>query len=148
MNKGEILVDDFKPIIKKAIQQLINEKIGEKLQNVLKNEEQIVPTKKVQSIKIKFSKEKKESLMIIKELIKDCIEEKRISTKDNESIFEIDIENNSQKWICKINFDESSIYINLPTKEKEYMKRKIRELSDIYFYKNHLCEVVNKLKRG
>ena len=133
--------------------QLINEKTSERLQSALKNEE-VQPTQHRKqekaeknnnpSIKVVLSKEKIESFFIVKSLIYEFLNNHNLTHKENDSIFEINIDEISEKWICKLNFEEGIIYMNLPSNDKEYMKRKIQTPDDIYFYKNQLCEIVQK----
>ena len=150
--KTQRVIDDFTPIVKKAINSLINDKTSERLQSALKeneissNSHKKSESKNVIKVDETFSKEQIECFFIIKSLVYDCLKNRNLTYKNDKSIFEIMLDDNDKKWICKLNLEEGIIYLNLPSNDKEYTKRKIQSPEDIYFYKNQMCEITQKME--
>ena len=147
--KTQRVIDDFKPIVKNAVVQLINDKTSERLQSALKNNDAVPSPRKKQNVKTESPKDEKSLLLnekmeifyIIKSLVYDSLDKHKLTYKDNESLFEIMLDGNNNKWICRLNLEEGIIYMNLPSSDKSYTKRKMKSPEDIYFYKNQMCEI-------
>lgn len=156
--KTQKVIDDFRPIVKKALGQLINEKINERLQSVLDDENIMITAPAKSAVKSNRNKstetvpssvptitnEKTESYLIIKAILFESLNGRQLNYKDGE-LFEIYIGDNVSNWICRIDFNMRRIYINVPSAEKEFMKRQFRDVQDFYFYQNILCNAVTLL---
>ena len=96
--KTQKIIEDFKPIVKKAFDELINEKIGARLQSVLDGEKLAVSenTKKVDSVT-------PEGYLIVKALIFDCLNGREMNFRNGE-LLEIFLGDNPNDWICCIDF--------------------------------------------
>lgn len=136
--KTQRVIDDFRPLVKKAFSQLIIEKTNERLQNAISNETEVVTPKNKNSktSKVENSKAEKEnstsidknleSFFIVKSIIFDLLCGKALSYENSGEIFVIFIDNSPEKWICKINFAEGRIFINFSSNDKEFSSRQIR----------------------
>ena len=151
--KTQRVIDDFTPIVKKAINSLINDKTSERLQIALKENENPSNSHKKSESKTAatkttgtFSTKEMESYYIVKSLVYDCLQNHHLTYKNDNTNFEITLDDNAAKWICRLNFEEEIIYLNLPSSDKEYTKRKIQSPEDIYFYKNQMCEITQKIE--
>lgn len=147
--KTQRVIDDFRPLVKKAFTQLITEKTNERLQNALSNNEEVSKNKNSKTSKVEKTNSAEldknfESFLIVKSIIFDCLNGKILSYEKIEKNVVIFIDNSAEKWICKINFDEGRIYINFSSGDKEIISRQIRSGEDIYFYKHILCQAVKK----
>lgn len=149
--KTQRVIDDFKPLVKKAFSQLITEKTNERLQNAIAKDEEIEVISKKNSKVTKSEKTNSaefdknfESFLIVKSIVFDCLNGKILSYEKIEKNVVIFVDNSAEKWICKINFDEGRVYINNPSGDKEITSRQIRSCEDIYFYKHILCQAVKK----
>lgn len=156
--KTQKVIDDFRPIVKRALGQLINEKINERLQSVLDDENITITAPAKPVVKSNRNKsaesmpptpaitnEKTESYLIIKAILFEALKGRQLNYKDNE-LFEIYIGDDVSNWICRIDFKMSRIYINVPSAEKEFVKRQFRDVQDFYFYQNILCNAVTLSK--
>ena len=132
--KTQKIIEDFKPIVKKAFDELINEKIGARLQSVLDGEKLAVSenTKKVDSVT-------PEGYLIVKALIFDCLNGREMNFRNGE-LLEIFLGDNPNDWICRIDFLNNRLYVNVASGDKDFTKRQIRSVQDIYLYKNLLCK--------
>ena len=149
--KTQKVIDDFRPIVKKAFGQLINDKIGERLQSILdgeksstssnqKNENRRAPKENTKAESVtQIPAAIPEGYSIVKSIIFEYLNGKELGFNDGESL-EIFLKDNPKAWICRINLTEGRLYINTVLGDKNFVKRQIRSLQDIYFYKNLLCQ--------
>lgn len=145
--KTQRVIEDFRPLVKNAFTQIINDKANEKLKSAMTTEEvETVPKaneapKPVEQENKSPSIERLESFFTVKALIHDSLSEQALTYEDSENQLEILL---NGKWFCRINYDEMSVYINLKSGDKDGIRRKIRSLEDIHFYKNLLCQAVQR----
>lgn len=145
--KTQKVIDDLRPIVKKAFGELINEKISERLQTVLDNEKLSEAETKTEKVKNKNDVEvvpppltsTPEGYLIVKALIFDLLNGREINFKEGETL-EIFLQENPAEWICRIDIANGRLYINVPSGDKEFSKRQIRSVQDIYMYKNILSQ--------
>ena len=149
--KTQRVIEDFRPLVKRAFIQLINDKVSEKIKTALDSEmvaaeskqATIVPTEKVNDTV--QSTEKLEGFLIVKALVYECLNGHKITCKDNATISEVLIDDVPEKWVCRIDYAEKKLYINIQSGDKEFLKRQIRSAEDIYFYREQLCRVVQSI---
>lgn len=148
--KTQRVVEDFRPLVIRAFSQLINDKANERLQTVLDTEMASVnlppqPAVVVESsAEVKASSETPEIFYIVKVLVHECLSDHNLTHKGDDAHLEVFLDDKPEKWICRIDCAENYLYINLPSADKEYLRRKIRSADDIYFYKELLCQAVQK----
>ena len=148
--KTQKVIEDFRPLVQKAFNQLINDKANEKLKTALDSEMAVAGMQQTSSAPIETpsmpvtsaNNEKLEGFLIIKTLVHDCLDNHELKYKENESLLEVFIDGNSEKWLCRIDYSENKFYINLQSGDKEFIKRQIRSTEDIYFYREQLCRAV------
>lgn len=150
--KTQRIIDDFRPIVKRAFTHLLNEKVNERLQTAINAGDTLAEEKPEDSVtqhpaEENWSNEFLEGFFVIKSLIYYCAGDCVITRNTNGDELEITLENDKTKWICRLNFKEKIFYMNRPSNGKEYTKRQIRSLDDIYPYKNQLCEIVQKFSQ-
>lgn len=144
--KTQRVIEDFRPLVKRAFTQMINDKVSEKIKTTLDSEmvaSEIQQPKTAPSVvDVKPNTEKLEGFLVIKSLVHDCLNNHALNYKNDESLLEVFLDDNSEKWICRVNYTENRIYINLQSGDKEFLKRQIRTIEDIYFYREQLCRAV------
>lgn len=147
--KTQRVIDDFRPLVKRAFIQLINNRVSDKIKTTLDSEMVASESKSVMveppvnpPMQTPPDTEKLESFFVVKALVHECLNGKTITCKDTESISEIFIDDAPEKWICKIDYSEKKLYINIQSGDKEFLKRQIRSAEDIYFYRAQLCRAV------
>lgn len=152
--KTQNVVEKFKEVTKKSLNQFISELMNERIKSALetskssdqpKTEESIEP-EEVEKIpqKINTTIQELESFFILKSILKEIIPPNRITYKDTESYFGILLDNNTWKWICRLYINESQSYIIIPDENKKGIKYTLTSLDDIYNYKDKLCETVKR----
>ena len=146
------VVDSFRPIVKKAFAQFVNELINDRLKNALETEkienekpeaEEDVPsaasdTAEGATTKIVTTQEELESYFIIKSIIYPVLGEHDISYKDTQSYFNILLDNNTRKWICRLYLSEKRKMFVTPDDEKYSLE----SVNDLYKYREQIETVV------
>lgn len=148
-------IEEFEPIIKKGFKQFINELVNDKLNAALKTTNsdiessipevavtpETVTTEKVE-LEIVTTEEELEGYITVRILLQDTIEAERVYYRDNKSYFNILLDDNIRKWICRLGFNTSNKYIQFNDEERSTVN--IEKVSEIMNYKEKLIEVVKK----
>lgn len=142
--------DEFSDITKKALKQFINDKINERLKIA-----QIPPTEppkpsegiattpaEPETPKIVTTPEEWEGFYIIKTILREIIDAKRVSMRDTISYCGILLDDNNRQPICRLYFNEPQKYIGFFDEMKKEEKIPINELDDIYKYGDRFKRVV------
>lgn len=154
--KTKNILEKFEPIIKKAFKQFINELVNDKLNAALKTtnidddgktekiqkNEQNGEEKKISQPEIVTTEEELEGYITIKILLREYINEERIYYRDNRSYFNILLDDNIRKWICRLGFNSSNKYIQFNDEDRTTYP--VEKVSDIIRFKDKLVDVVNK----
>lgn len=150
------VLDKFKPILKKALNNYITELMNDKIKNALgsqdvadKNEEStdVVSDNKSTSErvhKIVTTEEELEAYFIVKNLLKDIVDMNDITYKDNERYMTILYKNKSTKWICRFYFNNANKYITISDNNKKEQRFDIKDVYDIQNLKDDLTSSVSK----
>lgn len=151
--KTQNVIDSFRGVVRKSVNQFINEKVNDKLQAALNNSNNEVASAKADTngaekkhetseASIVTTEEEIEGYVHVKMILKDVIDPERIHYRDNLSYFNILVDNNIRKWICRLGLNTSSKWIQLNDENKSNYK--ISSLQDIYLYKEEIIEVASK----
>jgi len=151
----QAILDKFLPITRKAFIQFINDLLNEKLKSVIsddiKNEIIIEETKNNDlddsKTKIITTEEELESFYTIKAILRNIVDTKRIHYRDNASYFNILLDNNKLKTICRLYFNSKQKYIGLFNDEKEENKYPIDSIDNIYNYTDIIVNRLNLLNK-
>lgn len=157
--KTQSIVDKFRDIAKKSLNQFINEVMNDRIKSALQTKdegqpkpEQIgqqievddKPEDNVKKSKINTSVDELEGLFIVKSLLRDVVPSNRVTYKDTESYFGILLDNNTRKWICRLNLDGNQRRIYIPDENKESIKYVLNNIDELYDFKDRLIDVVNR----
>ncbi len=144
--KTQRVIEDFRPLVKGAFTQLISDKANEKLKSAMaaevsepQVEEKPAPVEVVDN---SSNMERLETFFTVKTLIHDSLNGQALTYEDSKNQLEILL---CDKWLCRFNYDEMTLYINLKSGDKDEIKRKIRSADDVHFYKNLLCQAAQKM---
>lgn len=149
--KTQKVKDKFMGTVKKSVNQLINEMVRNKLEGALGDEE--VEVEEIQEDineaeeknQIETTQEELEGFAIIKAILHEVSNNiNEVTYKDTVRYFNVLIDNNTRKWICRLFFNTDNKYISFPcfdesgNKIKKENKIQIENLNEIYKYKNLL----------
>lgn len=147
------VLDRFKPIVKKALSQYLNELINEKLKiaidNTIAAEQEAAPATIVEETKdevrsIVTTEEELEAFFIIKTICKEITDPSRLSHKDTLSYFGILFDSNTRKWVCRLLLNSNQKILVLPKEDKSEVKVLIDSVEDIYKHKGMILAVIKR----
>lgn len=144
--KNQKVIDKFKPIVKRGVNQFINEKMSSKFKETLSSsEDEEVDEKDIEEkSKIITTFEEMSAFAIVKSILRKSIDSKRITYRDTESYFGVLVDNNGRKWVCRINLDSKNKHIIISDENKNGVRHELSSLDDIYELEKELVNSVNK----
>ena len=143
--KSQKVIDQFAPIVKKALNQYINETINSKIKNVLNKEEEVATAEEEEHKKeIITTLEELEAFGVIKSILRLTVDSARITYRDTESYLGILLDDNNRKWICRVYLNNAKKYIVVSDDAKNGIRYNIEKIDDIYKYENEIIKSCSK----
>jgi predicted type IV restriction endonuclease len=152
--KTQNVIEKFRDIVKKSMNQFVNELMNDKITTALKSsnetQEEIAavatdePIPDVHQSKINTTQDELEAFFIIRQFLSELIPRDKITYKDTESYFGILYDNNSWKWICRFKLEGPKKFIYMPDTGKDQKKYSLNSLDDIAMHKQEIIEVAKK----
>ncbi|MCC3358195.1 type I restriction endonuclease [Bacillus sp. REN16] len=161
--KTKKVIDNFRELVKKSLNQFVNEKVNDKLQKALNsssensesvntvttgevvNEEIESDDTKTPENEIHTTEEEIEGYVLVKLILKEEIDPTRVFYRDNKSYFNVLLDDTIRKWVCRLGFNGSNKYIQLNDSNRTYYK--IESVNDILNYKNEILEVARQFDK-
>ena len=147
--KSQKVIEKFAPLVKRALQQYINDTMNAKIKSALtkgdesdkdfSNSEDVAHEKKINT-----TFEEIEAFAIVKSILRKEIDCERITHRDTESYFGILLDDNNRKWICRMHLNGGNKFITISDDDKKPVRYDISELDDIYNYQNEIISAVKK----
>lgn len=151
--------DEFYEIVRKALQQFLNERINQRLENAITREQpsavsEVKPDESdapadsteeevvEEGSKIETTDEEMEGYYIVKSILRKVIEPDRVVMRDVVSYCGIILDDNNRKPICRLHFNTSQKYLGLFDENKKEEKIAIEKLDDIFQYTEQLRKTV------
>ncbi len=152
--KTQVVIDKFRELVKKSINQYINESMNEKIKAALDNEQKAeaspsndkdepIPQEPPKP-RIVTSEEEIEGYVIIKTILREVISPDRLIYKDTESYFGVLVDGNTRKWICRLDFTGSKKCVYIPDKDKNGVRYPVNSVNDLFNLKAELTEAVSR----
>jgi hypothetical protein len=152
--KTQNVIDKFRSIVKKSLNDYISEMMNEKISFALKTDadseaaattnDKLEEQEDIEVTKIHTSDTEIESYYIVKSLLVGIVKADEVTYKDNERYFSILYQGNIRKPICRLNLDTKKKQILLPDENKEFTRIYIDSLDDLYSLKDKLIDVVSR----
>lgn len=136
--KKQNIIEKFRPILKKALNDYINETVNNKIKLALESNGFSSPAATL------TTDSEWEALSMIKEILKNTIDVNKITYKHTESYTAILIQNNTRKWICRLAFSSAQKAILIPDENKKEQKYYLDNISNIMDLSN---EIITATKR-
>lgn len=141
----------FTGLTKKGFTLLVNDLINDRLKTALKTEEaksepltEQAPIDLAAGATIETTQEELEGFMIIKSILRQKLEAKRVFLRDAQSYCAILIDDNNRKAICRLHFNGKKKAIAIVDADKSFPKIEINTLDDIYKSADHLLNAVDQ----
>jgi len=151
------IVEQFTPLIKKAIAGIINDTISDRLGLAIKTtQDSAVDTPKEEATgnatalpegvvhisedgNITTTQEEINAFLIVKAILCSVVDVSRVYYRDTQSYFGILLDDNNRKPICRMYFNRKSVkYIALIDENKKESKHEIAALNDIYNFSEQI----------
>lgn len=141
------VLEQFTPITKRAFNLLMSESINDRLKSALsveeKNEGALTDTDVIADKSVIITTdEEKEALFVIKSILRQIADPKKISLRDAQSYCAVLYEDNNRKSICRLYLEGKRKFIEIPNEEKKFVKYEINNLEDIYTHSDILSNSI------
>jgi predicted type IV restriction endonuclease len=151
--KTEKVIFQFSEFVKKSVHNVVGDMITERLKNALTNEEtlqlqavEVPPTTSVAELptvetgkEIVTTAEELEGFYIVKSILRSKVESNRITHRDTLSYFNVILDDNIRRTICRLYFNNSKKQLGYFDESKKETKVELKSLDDIYQYADALC---------
>lgn len=160
--------EKFTPITKNALNQFINDRINDRLKSAMteesltSNSKEYVqassPIESKESVssdvlaknsdEIVTTAEELEGYYIIKAILRDTLDPKRIAIRDKKSYCGVLLDDNNRKPICRMYFNSKQKYLGLFADAKNEEKITIEDLNEIYSHAGKLKSTVSSYENN
>jgi hypothetical protein len=143
------VLEQFTNLTKKAAQNLLSDLITDRLNTALNKEKDAVAIKDnpvvvvENEVKIETTNEEIEGFMIVKTILRQKIDSKRISYRDGQTYFAILLDDNNRKTICRLYLNGTRKFIAILDENKKEIKSEIESLDDIFKSSQKLIDIVD-----
>jgi hypothetical protein len=141
----------FLEITTKALKQFLNDSINERLKSAIGSEAKLIPDAKpvvavetVQSLdegdqsKIVTTQEELDGYNIVKAILRQKLDVKRIVARDTQSYFGVLLDDNNRKPLCRLHFNAKQKYLGVFDAEKNETRHPIESIDDIFSFSDTL----------
>lgn len=149
------VLEQFTNLTKLAIQQHISEIITERLKTALKKEDETSQVNQLKAEqtnedvnKVITTEEEIEAFLIVKTILRQKIDAKRIVYRDAQSYFAVLLDDNNRKTICRLYFGDNKKVIAILDAEKKEVKTELNSIDDIFKLGNNLLEKVDYYEKS
>ena len=157
--KTQNVIEKFRPILKKALNDLISEMMNDKIKTALggsggtvspveqkpqaEQDQEDLPEEK-KGPNIVTTEEELEAYFIIKNLLSEMVSMKDITYKDTESYINVLYKGNSRKWICRLRLTDNQKTLIIPDENKKEIKYQLADIYAIPEYRDQLVAVLER----
>lgn len=136
-------IDQFTELIPKALNQIINEKVNDRLQIAISKE---VPVEEevVEESKIITTEEEMEGYRIVIAILHRVIDISRVTYRDTQSYFGVLLDDNNRKPICRLHFNAGTKYIGVFDENKNETRYPIEFLNNIYRFDRQIIQTAKQ----
>lgn len=142
--------DQFTIITKRAFEQLLGERINDRLKGAMTPETSpaqevapVIPPEGVIENPLIITPEEIEGLHIIRAILRDVVNPRRIVMRDSQSYCAILLDDNNRKPVCRLRFNNTErLAVGLFNQKREEEKFSIAGLDDLYTHAEQLKATV------
>jgi len=158
--KTQAVIEKFRPIVKKSLNDFISEMLNDKLKTALGSPDINIPAQSenpvaeqpeadtapedIKKPNIVTTEEELEAYFIVKNMLKDIVPISDITYKDTESYINILYKANSRKWICRLRLTETQKLLIVPDENKKDIKFQMENIYDLTNYQSQLSDVLSR----
>lgn len=144
--------EQFQPIVKRAFQSFINDRISDRLKFALSEEAaeasaQLTdqpgpPAETAAEPEIQTTEEEVQAYYIIKAILSPVIDVRRIALRDVRTYCGVLLDDNNRKPICRLWFNTAQKYVGIFDREKNEQRLPIDDVNDLFAYAERLVATV------
>ena len=144
----QAVVQQFTDIVKRALNQFLNDQINQRLQSAITKgevaeqsvevEESDEPIAEEVESRIVTTEEELEGFYTVKSIVREVVAPDRIGHRDTISYMSVVLDGSSRKPICRLHFNSAKKYLGLFDEERNHERIEIEGIDDIYKYVEQL----------
>ena len=142
----EKVMEEFKDLVQKGFNQLISEKVNDRLNAALNKEAEKQQVEQIDVVlddsKVVTTEEELEAYRIVVAILRRKLPVQRIVYRDTQSYFGILLDDNNRKPLCRLHLNGNKKSISLFNENKREIKKSIQTIDDVYLFENELLETV------
>jgi hypothetical protein len=142
----------FTGITKRAFNQLVNERINERLKSVMSGSvvsdfpstaavSEVLPDSSKREDSVQTTADELEGFYIVKSLLRDMVDPARIIHRDTVSYMGILLDDNNRKPLARLHFNRTQKYLGIFDEKRNEKRVPIQNLNDIYQYAEDLRRI-------
>jgi hypothetical protein len=144
----QVVKDQFTALTKRAFQQLINDKINDRLKVALADDgmppaeptEPVMPPVEEEE-KIITTPDEWEAFYIVRAILREVVDPKKVTIRDAKSYCAVLFDDNNRKPICRMRFNGQKKMLGLFNDKREEERVLLDDLSDIYIHSDRLRQM-------
>lgn len=142
------VVEEFTDIVQKAFSQIISDRVNDRLKQALskeqeKQKEEEAPPIEIEDDGVETTEEEMEGYRIVVAILRRRLSIDRITHRDNKSYFNVLLDDNNRKPLCRLHLNTSNKYIGLFDVDKKEVREKIESIDEIYNFEDRLLSTVD-----
>jgi hypothetical protein len=149
------VLDRFRGFVKHTFAQYINDVLNERLSLAIKQQDSVAeaattaPTESTPDVtgndkpKLETTQEELEGYVIVKSLIHDLVDVKRIAYRDQQTYFTVLLDDNNRKPICRLWYNSTKKYVGTFDASKVETKHEITSNDELFKVKDLLRATVS-----
>lgn len=150
--------EQFSDIVKRALRSFVNDSINARLQQAIGDEVEVTAAPQAEAEEneedvdeeasrkptINTTEEEIEGFFVIKSILREVVDVKRVQMRDTKSYCGILLDDNNRKPIVRLHFNRTQKYIGIFDSDKNETREPIDEIDDIY---KHASAIVATVKQ-
>lgn len=137
------VIAEFTDLVQKAFGQIISDKVNDRLKQALtkeeeKQKEEEMPPVEIDDDGVDTTDEELEGYRVVVAILRRKVPIERITYRDNKTYFNILLDDNRLKPLCRLHFNTSQKYIGIFDENKKEEREKIDSVDDIYNFEDRL----------
>ncbi|MBC8099249.1 MAG: type I restriction enzyme HsdR N-terminal domain-containing protein [Armatimonadetes bacterium] len=148
------VIDEFVVIVRESFRLFINDQVEARLKSALQRDTtELLAKQDTQPVEaavepdaqpaIVTTQDEIEAFFIIKAILRETVDVKRITMRDSQTYCSILLDDNNRRAICRLRFNGTQKYIGVFNDQRAEERIKLTTLDDLYGLKNQLVATVN-----
>lgn len=152
--RTQTVVQQFTGIVKRALNQFLNEQINQRLRSAIERGEATEDAIEVEiaheeieeepESRIVTTEEELEGFFIVKSILREVVAADRIQHRDTIRYMSVVLDGSIKKIICRLHFNSARKYLGLVTEDGKHERVEIASIDDIYNYADELKSTVQR----